>query len=80
MKIGEGLFNHLMMREFNDKKGGGLQIIGIQNEQVNLEKNVIPPKEKGVGNRDVIEVAGKCFGEELRLVLVYFDVDKSRTG
>ena len=38
VKIGEGLFNHLMMREFNDKKGGGLQIIGIQNEQVNLEK------------------------------------------
>ena len=54
--------------------------MGIQNELVNLEKNIIPPKEKGVGNRDVIEVAGKCYGLELRLVLVYFDVDKSRTG
>ena len=44
VKIGDGLFNHLMMREINDKKGGGLQIMGIQNEQVNLEKNMIPSK------------------------------------
>ena len=31
-----------------------------------------------MGNRDVIEVAGKCFGVGLLLVLAYFDVDKSR--
>ena len=78
--VGDGLFNHLMMRESNDKKGGGLQIMGINNDQVSLEKVEIPTGGIEIGCKDVMEVAGKCFGVGLRLVLVYFDVDKSRTG
>ena len=63
------------------RKGeGGLQIMGINNDQVSLEKVVIPSGDAEMGNRDVMEVAGQCSGVGLRLVLVYFDVDKSRTG
>ena len=54
--------------------------MGINNDQVSLEKVEIPTGGIEIGCKDVMEVAGKCFGVGLRLVLVYFDVDKSRTG
>ena len=31
-------------------------------------------------NKDILEVEGKCFGNKLRIILVYFDVDKSKKG
>ena len=38
VKIADGLYNHTMMRETNDKGGGGLQVIGREDRRVDWKE------------------------------------------
>ena len=69
----DGLESFYAMRGREDKKGGGLQIIIRKHEQVTLRrKETVSP--------DVLMVEGVCFGMTMRIILVYFDVNKGPAG
>ena len=74
VKIADGLYNHTMMRETNDKGGGGLQVIGREDRRVDWKE------VKGGRCKDIMILEGKCFGMSIRLILAYFDVGKKKTG
>ena len=42
-------------------------------EQVNLEK-------KESKSSDILEIEGKCYGKEMKIILVYFDANKNAAG
>ena len=73
LEIAEGLENFTAMRELRDKKGGGLQILMRKHEQVIME-------ERRCRSRDLLEIEGRCFGLRVRIILVYFDVNRGETG
>ena len=61
------------MRLEPDKGGGGLQILtrkcdGLEFEKIENE------------NRDILEIEGSCLGIDMKIILVYFDVDKGPKG
>ncbi|CAL4079479.1 unnamed protein product, partial [Meganyctiphanes norvegica] len=60
-------------RENNIKKGGGLKILMEKNKSSEFEK-------KRSESREILEIEGKCFGITLKIILVYFDVDKGEIG
>ena len=73
--MGEKIVSHNAMREKDgeEKKGGGLLIVHRENKRINFEKM----ENK---NKNLLEMKGKCYGQKLRIVLVYFDSDKSKEG
>ena len=56
------------MREFKDKKGGGLMILHHNNQHIILDK--IATK-----NKDILYVKDTIRGWEIKIVLVYFSVN-----
>ena len=61
------------MRERKDKKGGGLMILYKKNKKIELTKVVNR-------NKNILEVEGKCLGQKIRFILVYFDVKQYKSG
>ena len=59
--------------ELKTKRGGGLEIILQKGKQFIFEKreNI---------NKDFLEIEGTCLGNKMKIILVYFDVDKSKDG
>ena len=69
--IPDSFYRFTAMRQ--DKKAskrGGLQILGIKNKSVDWRQI-----ETG-NNKDLLVIEGKCFNIKLRIILVYFDVNK----
>ncbi|CAL4150581.1 unnamed protein product [Meganyctiphanes norvegica] len=65
-------------REIRDKKngikkGGGLKILIEKSKQIKFKK--VDRKSK-----EILEIVGVCFGMELKIILVYLDVDKGELG
>ena len=60
-------------KEQKTKKGGGLEIIMQKGKQFSFEKQTN-------NNKDFMEIEGTCFGNKIKIILVYFDVDKSKDG
>ena len=65
------LISYTKMRNKNKRKGGGLQIIMRDCKGVDFEEE----KQK---NEEILVIEGKCFGMEMKVILVYFDVRKMR--
>ena len=61
------------MREENERMGGGLMILMRRDPKVDMA-------EVRVESEEVLEIEGKCFGLDLNVVLVYFDVQKTQEG
>ena len=61
------------LRKLGEKKGGGLEVRMRKEEQVNLEK-------KESKSSDILEIEGKCYGKEMKIILVYFDANKNAAG
>ena len=69
--IPDNFYRFTAMRQ--DKKAskrGGLQILGTKNKSVDWRQI-----ETG-GNKDILVIEGKCFNIKMRIILVYFDVNK----
>ena len=64
------LISYTQMRDKNKRKGGGLQILMRDNKHVEFEER----KKK---NEEILEIDGICFGMEMKILLVYFDVRKN---
>ena len=73
IETSEGLESFTKMRKVEDKKGGGLQILMKKHKQVNFAKR------KSM-NRDILEIEGRCFGMQIKIILVYFDSNKGESG
>ena len=71
--IEKELTSFTQMREKNKRKGGGLQILMRENKRVEFEKK----KRK---NEEILEIEGVCYGMEMKIILVYFDVRKNEEG
>ena len=67
------LISYTKMRKKNKRKGGGLQIIMRDCKGVDFEEE----KQK---NEEILVIEGKCFGMEMKVILVYFDVRKNEEG
>ena len=67
------LISYTQMRRDNKRKGGGLQIIMRDCKGVDFEEM----KQK---NEEILVIEGKCFGMEIKVILVYFDVRKDKEG
>ena len=67
------LTSFTQMRTKNKRKGGGLQILMRDSKSVDFEKL----KRK---NEEILEIEGTCFGMELKIILVYFDVKRNEEG
>ena len=63
----------MKMRKIGEKKGGGLEIRMEKDEQIILE-------EKKSRSSDILEVEGKCYGKEVKIILVYFDANRNAIG
>ena len=64
--ISQSVDTLIQQREEGDKKGEGLHIVMNKIPEIKLKK----VKD---GNRDLLEIEGKYFGIEIRILLVYFD-------
>ena len=75
LRMGENVVSYNAMRDIEgeEKKGGGLMILHKQNKRIRFDK--IENK-----NKNILEMEGKCYGLKIRIVLVYFDSDKSKEG
>ena len=75
IRMGENVVSHSAMRDkkSKEKKGGGLMLIHRKNKRINFEK--VENK-----NKNLMEMEGECFGLKLRVILVYFDSDKTKEG
>ena len=71
--IDKKLENFTSMREEKERKGGGLQILMRKDKKVNFIKN------KSI-SREILDIEGKCYGIEMKIILVYFDVRKDKAG
>ena len=71
--IEKELTSFTQMREKNKRKGGGLQILMREDKRVEFEKK----KRK---NEESLEIEGVCYGMEMKIILVYFDVRKNEEG
>ena len=71
--IEKELTSFTQMREKNKRKGGGLQILMRENKRVEFEKK----KRK---NEEILEIEGICYGMEMKIILVYFDVRRNEEG
>ena len=67
------LTSYTQMRKENERKGGGLQILMRDCKGVDFE-------EKKQINEEILEIEGKCFGMEMKVILVYFDARKTEEG
>ena len=67
------LTSYTQMRKKNERKGGGLQILMRDCKGVDFE-------EKKQINEEILEIEGKCFGMEMKVILVYFDARKTEEG
>ena len=74
VKKNDAVFRHLIMRQIDDKKGGGLKVFGRVDSRVRLDM------VQRVKSRDVLALEGVIFGLQLRLILVYFDCTKITSG
>ena len=59
--------------ESKTKRGGGLEIILQKGKQFIFEK-------RENTNKDFMEIEGTCLGIKMKIILVYFDVDKTKEG
>ena len=46
---------------------------------IERSKNINFEKRHNI-NKDILEIEGECFGVNIKIILVYFDVDKGVTG
>ena len=67
------LTSYTQMRKKNERGGGGLQILMRDCKGVEFEK-------KKQVNEEILEIEGTCFGMEMKVILVYFDVRKTKEG
>ena len=74
VKVSEGLYKYVTMRDKEEKRGGGLMILGRDDTQVDWEKG----KEKN--HKDILILKGTCFGIKMKIILVYFDATKKKDG
>jgi len=44
------------------------------------KKETIHFEQKETKNRNILEIEGKCMGMEMKIILVYIDVDKEKEG
>ena len=66
------------MRDIRDKtkgikKGGGLKILMEKDKNMDFEYITC-------ASNDILDLEGKCFNIDLKIILVYFDVDKGAKG
>ena len=77
VEVGDHIENISTLRKVRGKDGerlgGGLQIMMKKTDQINLEKQ----ESK---SSDILEVDGICFGREMKIILVYFDVRRNNEG
>ena len=75
IRMGSNIVSHNAMRDIksDEKKGGGLMLIHRKNHKINFEK--VENK-----NKNLLEMEGKCYDLKVRIVLAYFDSDKSKEG
>ena len=75
IRMGENVISYNAMRDAkgDEKKGGGLMILHRKNKRINFEK--IENR-----NKNLLEMEGECYGLKIRIVLAYFDTDKSKEG
>ncbi|CAL4162554.1 unnamed protein product [Meganyctiphanes norvegica] len=76
--IDENLENFSAMRDIRDKtkgikKGGGLKILMEKDKNMDFEYITC-------ASNDILDLEGKCFNIDLKIILVYFDVDKGAKG
>ena len=75
IRMSENVISHNAMRDAkgDEKKGGGLMILHRKNKRINFDKIEN-------GNKNLLEMEGECYGLKIRIVLAYFDTDKSKEG
>ena len=75
ININDKLMCYTKMREGfeNERLGGGLMILMRENPKVDME-------EVKVKSEEVMIIEGKCFGLDIKVVLVYFDVRRTPEG
>ena len=61
------------MRDEKDKKGGGLQIMMERKETVKFE-------QRETIDKNILEIEGRCISMEMKIILLYMDVDKGKEG
>ena len=71
--VDENLENFSAMRKEGERKGGGLKILMEKSKNVDFEIK----KSKSA---EILDIEGECFGEKIKIILVYFDVRKDGKG
>ena len=61
------------MREEKDKKGGGLMLVYRDMEEIELVK-------VETNSRDILEIKGKVYGKDIRIMVAYMDCAGDREG
>ena len=73
IRVNRKLENFKRMRDEKDKKGGGLQIMMERRETVKFE-------QKETRDKNILEIEGRCMNMEMKIILVYMDVNKGKEG
>ncbi|XP_068205230.1 uncharacterized protein PF3D7_1120000-like [Palaemon carinicauda] len=73
INISDGTIKKESMRDFKDKKGGGLMVIYKDDKDIEMEK--VNSK-----NLDILDVKGNILKKKVRLIVVYMDCGGDREG